>query len=89
LPLVLQILGGWLSDSLGRLRSIAIGSVAGVLGYVGLLLAPSWRWALVGEGLGTVARSFVGPSFSAFIAEQSTEETRAGLWRDPVPVWLG
>ena len=42
LPLVLQILGGWFSDSLGRLRSIAIGSVAGVLGYLGLLLAPSW-----------------------------------------------
>ena len=40
-PLVLQILGGWLSDSVGRLRSIAIGSVAGVLGYIGLLLAPS------------------------------------------------
>lgn len=80
LPLVLQVLGGWLSDSLGRLRSIAIGSVAGVLGYLGLLLAPSWQWALVGEGLGTVARSFVGPSFSAFIAEQSTEETRARVF---------
>lgn len=80
LPLALQILGGWLSDSLGRLRSIAIGSVAGVLGYVGLLLAPSWQWALVGEGLGTVARSFVGPSFAAFIAEQSTEETRARVF---------
>jgi MFS family permease len=80
LPLVLQILGGWLSDSLGRLRSIAIGSVAGVLGYLGLLLAPSWQYALVGEGLGTVARSFVGPSFSAFIAEQSTEETRARVF---------
>jgi MFS family permease len=80
LPLALQILGGWLSDSLGRLRSIAIGSVAGVLGYLGLLLAPSWQWVLVGDGLGTVARSFVGPSFSAFIAEQSTEETRARVF---------
>jgi MFS family permease len=80
LPLALQILGGWLSDSLGRLRSIAIGSVAGVLGYLGLLLSPSWQWALVGEGLATVARSFVGPSFSAFIAEQSTEETRARVF---------
>jgi len=79
-PLVLQILGGWLSDSLGRLRSIAIGSVAGVVAYLGLILAPSWQWVLVGEGLGTVARSFVGPSFSAFIAEQSTEETRARVF---------
>ena len=31
LPLILQILGGWISDTLGRLRSIAMGSVAGVL----------------------------------------------------------
>jgi DHA1 family multidrug resistance protein-like MFS transporter len=80
LPLALQILGGWLSDSLGRLRSIAIGSVAGVVSYLGLILAPSWQWVLVGEGLGTVARSFVGPSFSAFIAEQSSEEARARVF---------
>jgi MFS family permease len=78
--LILQILGGWLSDSVGRLRSVAIGSVAGVLGYLGLLLAPSWQWALAGEVLGTVARSFVGPSFAAFIAEQSSEETRARVF---------
>ena len=33
LPLILQILGGWISDTLGRLRSIAMGSVAGVVSY--------------------------------------------------------
>src|SRR5690606_17555097 len=32
-PLLLQILGGWLSDSIGRLRAIAIGSVVGVFVY--------------------------------------------------------
>src|SRR3990172_2549067 len=41
IPLALQILGGWISDSLGRLRSIAMGSVAGVLSYVGLILSPT------------------------------------------------
>lgn len=40
--LVLQILGGWISDSIGRLRAIAIGSLGGVLGFVFMLLAPSW-----------------------------------------------
>ena len=35
-PLVLQIVGGWLSDSIGRLKTIAIGSVAGVIGAIGL-----------------------------------------------------
>ena len=42
-PLALQILGGWISDSLGRLRSIAMGSVAGVFSYLGLILAPTWQ----------------------------------------------
>src|SRR4030042_5032493 len=41
IPLVVQILGGWGSDSLGRLRSIAMGSVAGNLVYVGFILAPT------------------------------------------------
>jgi len=56
IPLALQILGGWISDSLGRLRSIAMGSVAGVFSYLGLILAPTWQWVLVGEGLSSVTR---------------------------------
>ncbi len=79
-PLALQILGGWISDSLGRLRSIAMGSVAGVFSYLGLILAPTWQWVLVGEGLSSITRSLVGPSFSAFIAEESTEESRARVF---------
>lgn len=80
IPLALQILGGWISDSLGRLKSIAIGSSAGVLSYVGLLLSPTWQWVLLAEGLGAVTRSLVGPSFGAFIAEQSNEENRAKVY---------
>lgn len=79
-PLVLQILGGWLSDSLGRLRSIAIGSVAGVLSYIGMILAPTWQWILLSEAFGSMTRSLVAPSFGAFIAECSTEETRARVY---------
>lgn len=79
-PLILQILGGWLSDSLGRLRSIALGSLAGVVSYAGLILAPTWQWVLLGEGLGAVTRSLIGPSFPAFIAEQSAEENRARVF---------
>ena len=79
-PLALQILGGWISDSLGRLRSIAMGSVAGVFSYIGLILAPTWQWLLVGEGLSSITGSLVGPSFSAFIAEESTEESRARVF---------
>ncbi|HMN60044.1 MAG TPA: MFS transporter, partial [Anaerolinea sp.] len=79
-PLALQILGGWISDNLGRLRSIAIGSMAGVLSYVGLILAPSWQWVLVGEGLIAVTRSLVSPSFGAFVADQSSEQNRARVF---------
>ena len=79
-PLALQILGGWLSDSLGRLRSIAMGSVAGVLSYVGVILAPTWHWVLLGEAFGSVTQALVAPSFGAFIAENSTEETRARVF---------
>ncbi len=80
LPLVLQILGGWISDSLGRLKSIAIGSVAGVISYLGLILAPTWQWVLVGESFSAMNRSLVGPSFGAFIAEESAEENRARVY---------
>ncbi len=79
-PLAFQIVGGWLSDSLGRLRAIAIGSLAGVAGYVVFLLAPSWQWLLLASATGAMARAFVAPSYQAFIAEQSTEETRGQVY---------
>jgi len=80
LPLILQILGGWISDSLGRLKSIAMGSLAGVLSYVGLILAPTWQWVFLGESLGAITRSLIGPSFGAFIAEESSEKNRARVY---------
>jgi len=80
IPLLLQILGGWISDSLGRLRSIALGSLAGVLSYAGLILAPTWQWVLLGEGFASITRSLIAPSFGAFIAEQSSEENRARVY---------
>ncbi|PWH16711.1 MAG: hypothetical protein DDG59_09195 [Anaerolineae bacterium] len=80
IPLGLQILGGWISDSLGRLRSVALGSLAGVISYVVLIFAPTWQWVLLGEGVGAITRSLVAPSFGAFIAEQSSEQNRAKVF---------
>src|SRR5512136_2249830 len=80
IPLVVQILGGWVSDTLGRLRSIAIGSVAGNLVYVGFILAPTWQWVMSGMFFSAVTRSLIGPSFSAFIAENSSEKNRARVF---------
>ncbi len=80
IPLLLQILGGWVSDSLGRLRAIAIGSVMGVFVYLPLILATRWEWVLVASAMGAVTRSLVGPSFDAFIADHSAPENRARLF---------
>jgi MFS family permease len=79
-PLFLQILGGWISDSLGRLRAIAIGSVFGVLGFIPLVLADSWGWLVAAIAIGSVARALVGPSFDAFIAEHSSEQNRGKVF---------
>ncbi len=73
-PLFFQILGGWLSDMIGRLKAIALGSIAGVIGYLLYLWAPTWQWMLLAYGISTIAGTFVGPSFQAFIAEQSKKE---------------
>jgi MFS family permease len=80
MPLALQIIGGWMSDRIGRLRSIAIGSVGGALSWVGIILAPNWVWLLVSQAVGSIAIAFVAPSFDAFIAEQSTERTRTRVF---------
>jgi MFS family permease len=80
IPLLLQILGGWVSDSLGRLRAIAIGSVVGIFVYVPLILATRWEWVLLASTLGAVTRSLIGPSFDAFIADHSAPENRARLF---------
>jgi MFS family permease len=72
--LVLQLFGGLLSDALGRLRTIALGSVAAATGYLLLPLSPSWPWAMLALCLEALSGALVGPSFAPFIAEQSTDE---------------
>src|SRR5512137_2734035 len=47
-PLLFQILGGWLSDATGRVRAMAIGSLAGLAGYLVFVFSPSWGWLLLG-----------------------------------------
>ncbi len=79
-PLALQIFGGWISDSIGRLRAIAIGSIGGVVGQTMMLFSPTWEWMLVAISVASIARAFIAPSFGAFIAEQSSEETRGRVY---------
>jgi len=80
LPLLLQIFGGWLSDTIGRLRTIAIGAVVATFGYIGFAVAPTWQWIIAALLLEYVSGSLVGPSYGAFLADQSSEENRAKLF---------
>jgi MFS family permease len=79
-PLAFQILGGWISDRIGRLRSIAIGSVAGAVSWIGMVIAPATPWPAAGflasQAVSSITVALVAPSYSAFIAEQSSLEDR-------------
>lgn len=79
-PTGLQIFGGWLSDTIGRLRAIALGSSISVLGYVLFFVSPSWEWLMVGLCVEYVSNAVVGPSYSAYIAEQSEESQRGRIF---------
>jgi MFS family permease len=80
IPLVLQVLGGWISDTIGRLKSIAIGSLIGLGAFISPIFVPTWQWLYLSEGLNSVTRSLIGPSFGAFIAEETDEEHRGKVY---------
>ena len=80
LILVLQLFGGWVSDSIGRLRAIAIGSVGGVIGFALMLLANSWETMLIAIAVSQIPYALVGPSFGAFIAENSAVADRGRVY---------
>lgn len=78
--LILQIFGGWISDSIGRLRAIAIGSIGGVIAFGLMLLANSWETMLFAIAVSQIPYALVGPSFGAFIAENSSEANRGRVY---------
>lgn len=73
LSICFRILGGWISDHLGRLQTIAIGGVLGLAAFLGFTLAPTWGWAIVGALLSEMGGALVGPSFQAYTAEKAPE----------------
>jgi MFS family permease len=78
--LILQVFGGWVSDSIGRLRAVAIGSIGGTLGYLAMFLAPTWQWMILALAIYQIPFALVGPSFQAFFAENSAEEHRGKVF---------
>jgi MFS family permease len=79
-PLALPVFGGWLSDTIGRLRTIAIGSAIASLGYLLFAIAPSWEWAIAAVALEYVSGAAVAPSYGALIADESAEEVRGRVF---------
>jgi MFS family permease len=79
-PLVLGIFGGWISDSIGRLRAILFGSLAGILGYIPFAFAQRWEVVLIGPFILAVATALIQPSFRAYIADTCPTETRGRIF---------
>jgi len=78
--LIFQVIGGWISDMIGRLKAIAIGSIGGVIGLFFIAFVPTWEWLIVAMIVSRIPYALVGPSFGAFIAENSTEENRGRMY---------
>jgi len=79
-PLALQIFGGALSDSFGRLRTVALGSTIATTGYFIFIFATSWEWIVLAMGLELISTALVGPTYGAFVAEQSSPEARGRVF---------
>jgi len=77
---LIQPIGGWLSDRLGRKPLIALGSLVGLLAvsfYVVAAISGDWWWLLPGVlllGITMISR----PAMSSLVAE-STQASRRGM----------
>jgi len=80
LPIVLRVWGGWFSDVTGRLRTIWLGSLAGVLAYIPYALAHRWEIALLGPALLAIATALIYPSYQSYIADTIPESARGRVY---------
>ena len=80
IPLALNVIGGWLSDRFGRLRTITWGNLVKLAAFGVLLFANRWEWLILVFTLTGISWALAGPSFSAYIADQSAEKDRAKVY---------
>lgn len=83
-----KVLGGWLSDVVGRLQVILIGSVTGVLTFTAYALAPTWEAALPAAALMAITSSLTIPAFAAYIADITPEPSRGRMFGVSQSVYL-
>ncbi len=79
-PLILRIFGGWISDTIGRLRAMTYGSIAGVLTYAAYGFASKWQFALLGPAFLALSTALIFPSYKAYIADYTTESNRGRVF---------
>lgn len=79
-PLLVRVFGGWLADSVGRLRIIFFGSVTGVLTYAAYAAAPTWQAALIAPALMAVTSALTIPAYWAHLADISPEDSRGRMY---------
>jgi MFS family permease len=79
-PLILRIFGGWLSDTIGRLRALTLGSTAGMLAFLAYTLAPSWQAAISAPAFLAFTTAMIFPSYKAYIADQTRDEVRGRVF---------
>jgi MFS family permease len=79
-PLLLRVFGGWLSDSIGRLRTLTLGSFAGMISFLAYSLAPSWQLAILAPALLAITSALVFPSYKAYIADQTSEDIQGRVF---------
>ena len=79
-PILVKLIGGWLSDVVGRLLVILIGSVTGVLTFTVYAFAPTWEAALLAPALMAVTASLTIPAYAAYIADITPEPSRGRMF---------
>jgi MFS family permease len=79
-PVVLMALGGWLSDTMGRLLAFYLGCVAGGLAYIVYAISPTWELALLAPPLQAVSIALIRPSYRAYIADHTRPDNRGRVF---------
>jgi MFS family permease len=79
-PLLLRIFGGWLSDTIGRLRALTIGSTTGMLAFFIYTIAPTWQTAILAPAFLAATTALIFPSYKAYIADQTEDGIRGRVF---------
>lgn len=69
--ILFRVFGGWISDNVGRIPTMVLGSIFGSIATLALAMATSWEFTLLSAIFSAAGSSMVGPSYQAFIAEES------------------